>query len=81
MRQDCGMTKPDKGEDLLWYFVSPTVLGPDAVTEVRFRDEAPSSPAHVVARWQLYKAWALGVGDPQLFYRSYPSSIYSPVAG
>ena len=35
------------------------VLGPDAVTEVRFRDEAPSSPAHVVARWQLYKAWAL----------------------
>ena len=35
------------------------VLGPDAVNEIRFRDEAPTHPAHVLARWELYRAWAL----------------------
>ncbi len=35
------------------------VLGPDAVTKIRFREEAPTSPAHVVARYELYRAWAL----------------------
>jgi hypothetical protein len=35
------------------------VLGPDAVNQIRFRDEAPTHPAHVLARWELYRAWAL----------------------
>ena len=35
------------------------VLGPEAVTKIRFREEAPTSPAHVLARYELYRAWAL----------------------
>ena len=35
------------------------VLGPDAVSAIRFRESAPTHPAHVLARWELYRSWAL----------------------